>query len=780
VSGLPSLSGGGHPGRPTEEDRAFHLRDVGRFLRRRWRAFLAGLIPVLGLALLVSLILPPTYESTVSILVERPDRGGEGSVFNVLDRLNRGGTKETEVRLLTSRRVVEPVVEHLQLHVEVKQGRRATTPEALSLELSATRDAPPGLFQVRSDGRWMEVSGPATGTGDVWASGPAGESLGFDGVSIRLPEGPALAFTLRVHPFPEAVTRTQENRLSARVVHRDADLVELTCKGATPDAARDLCGRVVDTYLGLRTELQQTEALAATGFLQDQVERLGGQLALAEDSLEIYSRLEAVVAPAQQAAEEVVQYSRLRAEKEALEAERMALAGLLARIERGNGGGGFRDLASFPTFLGNETVTRLVQSLIDLDNQRSELALRRADGNPDLLAIEGRISQLEGQLHSLAASYESALATQIGAMEGTLAAVQDRLSTLPTQRIEFERLQRRASLLEDLYRSLQARYQEAQVAAAVNLPSVRLVDTASLPSLPASPRLRFNLVLGLALGLLAGLFLALFREETDNSVQGVEELEADTGLSVIAMLPRIRPPSRPRALRRGADLSPNGPSHLLARDQEAMVEGLRLLLSELRLARREDRLRSITIASTTRGEGKTLVASNLALVAALDGQRVLLVDGDLRGNRVARAFGLPPDGQGLADVMVGDAEPAAIWRQVHSQGAGELWVLPAGGGGHEAFGVWKESELARTIGEAERAFDLVVVDGPPIGVVGDAASLAASVDGVVFVVREGYTDREALAFTLQRLRRTNTRVLGIVFNDCDVAGYGALYQYTGA
>jgi capsular exopolysaccharide synthesis family protein len=761
-----------------EDERPFHLKDAGRFFRRRWRAFALGVGAAVGLAALITLIMPPTYESNVSILVERPERMGDGSVFSVLDRLGRGGTKETEVRLLTSRRVVEPVAERLHLHVELEQGGRRTTPEKLSVAVRASRNAAPGDFGVRSDGRRVEVFGRNSAPSDTLASGPTGRFFTFEGISLHLPEEREVEFVLRVHPFSEAVTTVQDDRLSARVVHRDADLVELTCTGATPMEARELCSEVVESYLTLRTDLQQTEAVAASGFLEDQVARLNEQLAAAEDSLEAYSRLATVVAPEQQAQEEVVQYSRLRAEKEALEAERLALAGLLDEIDEGGGERSYRDLASFPTFLRNETVTRLVQGLIDLDNQRSELALRRADVNPDLSAIDARIAQLEGQLHSLASSYEAALRTQIASLDRNLIGVQGRLGSLPTQRMEFERLQRRASLLEDLYRDLQARYQEAQVAAAVNLPSVRLVDPASLPILPASPRLRLNLMAGLAMGLVLGLLLALFREETDNTVQGLENLEADTGLAVIAMLPHFRGASRPRALVRAGEPPPKEPHHIRAEDHEALVEGLRSLLAELRLASRQGKWKSIAIASTSRGEGKTLVASNLAFVAALDGQRVLLLDGDLRGGSVARTFNLPEGALGLSDVITSSTEPADVWRRLHAQAGGELWILPAGTGRQRGLGARMEAGLARTIQEGERAFDLVVVDGPPLGVIGDAAILAASVDGVVLVVRDGYTDREALAFTLQRLRRTNARVLGIVFNDSEVPSYYGLYEQT--
>jgi tyrosine-protein kinase Etk/Wzc len=406
------------------------------------------------------------------------------------------------------------------------------------------------------------------------------------------------------------------------------------------------------------------------------------------------------------------------------------------------------------------------------------------------VALDGRIRDIERQLGALAVNYERALREQVGTFDRTLAGAAGRLAVIPSQQMQNARLQRKVTLLDDLYRVLEGRLQEAEVAEAVELPSVRVVDAASLPFRPISPRLPLNLALGFVLALTSGLGVALLAEARDTRVRERQEVERQTGLPVLTIVPHLRRPGSVMPLPALSRKDRTGPAAQLPRtvqartyrasaDKQVALECFRSLAADLGFAARaagNGGFQTVAVTSPGRGEGKTLTACNLALVRAADGVRTLLIDGDMRAGRVARFFEFPAGGPGLSDVLTAGTDVGGVWRGVVGQS--ELWVVPAGTPTENATSLLGSAAFARIIDRARARFQLVIVDTPPLNMISDAATVAASVDAVVVVVREGRTEREALEVTLARLERAGGNVVGVVLNDVSVPReYAVSYGY---
>ncbi|MFQ5891047.1 MAG: polysaccharide biosynthesis tyrosine autokinase, partial [Gemmatimonadota bacterium] len=591
---------------------------------------------------------------------------------------------------------------------------------------------------------------------------------------------PSRPIYLRVEPFAKAVLAVQE-RVDAGQAHRDASIIRLTCTAPAAAEAQELCRALSESYMSLRSVMQRAEATTAAVFLREQSERMKHRLAVAEDSLEAYGRRNQVVDLPTRARVEVQQLGNLQADRNQLEAERAALSSLMANLDTDpRGDRKYRDLASFPTFMQNRGVTSLVANLVQLENQRSELALRRTEQSPDLAALDERIAETERQVMAIATSYEHALGVQIRSLDRTLAQAGSRLRVIPTQEVELARLQRQVSLLEQLYGELQTRLREAEVAEAVNLPSVRVIDAASFPLSPTSPRTRLNLAVGLFLGGGLGLVLAFYRELTDTRLREPKEVTRQTGLPILSLIPALDRPGPILPVFRPVEGNGRGKGLVPARsrEEELLVEAFGSLSADLRfIARTLDgrRLRSVAVTSAVRGEGKTLVACNLALARASSGASTLLVDADLRVGGVSRFFRLPSSAPGLCEVLTEKAEAKSVWQRLRVQNLGELWVVPSGAFTAEATGRLGPATMGELISNAGTEFDLVVIDTPPLNVITDAATIASMVDAVVIVVRRGRTDREALELTLQRLERASAHVIGVVLNDFEPPSYYSSY-----
>lgn len=773
---MPPLEGrsGRRPGRSLRDTRGRgaepELPLVGAVLRRRRASILTATLLVLAAVAVVTFFWPRTYTSSTTFLVERPGGSPNSPALDVLERLGAVGQIQTEINLLSSRSVVEPVVEQLALHATVLADGIEWRPSEVFPEFEASRGATAGTYRmVRGPAQTYQIRADP---GDSVLAVASPDSLTrFGGIGLRLPESlNATDLAIRVAPFPTAVAQTQ-GRIAAALVNRESDLIELTCKGSTPLTAQQVCDGISRSYIRLRTDLQRADASATATFLRDQVGRLGDQLAAVEDSIAAYSRGHQVVALDERASQETQQDIQVQAQRDQLVAEHDALARLIQGIDATpEGARKYRDLAGYPALLKNDAVTGLLASLTDLENRRVDLALRRTEQNADLAAVDARITDIERQLRAIATSYEQSLALQIRSLGETEDELSQRLAEIPGEQIRTARLERERSGIEDVYKMLGTRLQEAEVAQAVQLPSVRIVDAASLPFQPSWPRVPLNLGLGLLMGLGVGVFLAVVREMRDSRLHERVEVERTAGLPILTMIPRVRRPGPvlPAFVASESPSKRERRPERLPQNAQTVLEAFRALAVDMKFAgRRLNDADPVTIAvtSSTRGEGKTLTACNLALTRASHGVRTLLIDADMRTNGVARFFRSPTPNYGLSDLLAGSADLSAVCTKLRVSGRDTLGVIPAGTPTPHSAELLESPNMAALLEDARREFDLVVIDTPPLNAITDAAPVAAMVDGVVLVVRGGVTDREALELTLNRLARVNGRVLGVVFND---------------
>lgn len=755
-------------GRSLAGPRPPDVQRIGPMLRRRrWSIVWCTILVVLTTAV-VTWLWPRTYKSSTTFLVEKQG-GQESPALDVLERLGAVGQIQTEINLLSSRSVVEPVVDDLALHVTVLAEGEQRRPSEVFPVFTASRDAPAGDYRVvgGASGRWQVYAEP----GDSLLAVLSPDSIThFAGIDLQAPRSlDASDLMIRVVPFPLAVEQTQ-HRIAAALVNREADLIELTCKGGTPETAQQVCDGVSRSYMRLRTDLQRADASATASFLRDQVGRLGTQLRSVEDSIAAYSRGHQVVALDERASGETQQDIQVQAQRDQLVAEHDALENLIHGIDSAPGTSKrFRDLAGFPALLKNEAVTGLLSSLNDLENRRVDLALRRTEQNADLEAVDTRIADIERQLHAIASSYEQGLAVQIRSLDGTQNQLTRRLAAIPGEQIQSARLERERTGIEDVWQMLQTRLQEAEVAEAVKLPSVRIVDAASLPFRPAAPRVPLNLALGVLMGLGCGVGLAALRELRDSRLHERFEVERTVGFPVLAVIPQLRGPG-PVLPAVTQDQLPPRREHRSARalrDANVTLEAFRALAVDLKFASglpTSGGPLAIAVTSSTRGEGKTMTACNLALTRASHGVRTLLIDADIRGAGVAAFFKSPTPNYGLSDLLAGSADFSTVCTRLRVQGRDTLSVIPAGSPTPHSAELLESVEMRRLLDEAKQHYDLIVIDTPPLTGVTDAAAIASIVDGVILVVRGGVTDRDALDLTVQRLARVNGQVLGVVFN----------------
>ncbi|RQV01292.1 tyrosine protein kinase [Burkholderia cenocepacia] len=418
-------------------------------------------------------------------------------------------------------------------------------------------------------------------------------------------------------------------------------------------------------------------------------------------------------------------------------------------------------LAALRSKLGSVDVAgdaqAILQAAADNETQRVQLRQKRAE-------LLGRFT----------AEHESvvSLDRQIAVLDAQANEIGTRIAQLPKRQGELVRLERDVKVNSQLYVGLLDNIEQLKLLRASRIGNVRVLDLAEEPQRP----IRFRRVLGIAGACLLGALLAMAaaygRGLLCRAPSDPAELEDATGLRVAAAVPRV-------IGRRGAGMGP-----LASNDpDDPAIEALRSLRATLQFSMRTSGNNVVLVTGPTPGVGKSFVSANLALVLAAVGQRVLLVDGDLRRGRLDAMFGAAP--AGFADVLAGDASvDGAIRATRHAN----VDFLASGVGRRNAADLLNAGTLPAVMAELASRYDIVVIDSPPLLLVTDATLLAPFAAGNVYVVaRAGRTERGELQEAARRLRQVGVELDGVIHNGIDPhAGrfrYGmkyATYRYGAA
>jgi capsular exopolysaccharide synthesis family protein len=292
--------------------------------------------------------------------------------------------------------------------------------------------------------------------------------------------------------------------------------------------------------------------------------------------------------------------------------------------------------------------------------------------------------------------------------------------------------------------------------------TVTVVDTAKLPARPSEPQVLRNIVLGLVVGLLAGGGAAVVAARLDRSVKDGDEASALVGAPLVGTI------QRDQALNKTHTTDRRGDSRT--------AEDYRQLRNNLRFLEVDDPPRVIMVSSAVPAEGKTTLVINLALALAEAGQRVIVVEADLRRPKVTSYLGMV-GGVGLTNVLTGTAYLEEVLQQ---HGMDGLTVLAAGPTPPNPGELLASSHMRAVVEKLRGRFDVVLVDAPPLLPVADASGLAPHTDGVLLSVRYGSTRRDQLRQAATTVERAGGRTLGAVLNIVPPragSAYGYCYSY---
>ena len=544
-------------------------------------------------------------------------------------------------------------------------------------------------------------------------------------------------------------------------------LVDVKFRSADPLLAKEVVNTLADTYINQNVETRFQSSKKAAEWLEQQLGEQRGRLEKGQQSLQRY-REQNSGGPVEGTQNIVSQkLSDLNAAVTRAETVRIEKQSAFERLKAIQSDQAALD--TFPAIQASPFIQTLKSELASLQRQKQELAQRLGDRHPDMVkldtAIQGSEARLRSEVGKVVQSVENeylAAQEQQQRLLGELSSQQRQVLMADRRALDYGVLQREVASNQQIFDSLLQRAKEIGITGEFRSTNVRVVDQAEAPQAPVWPRLMPTLLGSFALGSLLAIGLTFAIERLDSRIKSPQEIPTHLGLPYLGLVPEV---PIPEGRTRAALVNEGAPPTLINAFED--------LAANVMIMSSPDEPRIVLVCSAGPGEGKTMVASNLAVSIAELGQRVVLIDVDMRRPRVHEVFEMEKE-PGLTDLLAGEAKASEAVRRSKVPG---LWVLTAGQTPeNSAAFLGSGPYFQQLLRDFSGRFDWIVIDSPPVLAVADSTLIVQDVAGVVFVVNTKTTAREAATVAIERLDASGAKFFGAVLNRANIERHGYYFD----
>lgn len=574
-------------------------------------------------------------------------------------------------------------------------------------------------------------------------------------------------------------------------------LLLIRYRSQDPQFAAAVANEIVNSYILHSYTIRYRASVDLSNFMETQLKELKAKMEKSGAALAQFERELNVINPEEKTTISSARLLQLNTEYTNAQADRVRRETEFNAIR-----GGSVDAAQFST--QGQILKNLTERLDQARENFAQVKAHYGANHPEYRRASAQIAQLQAEFDSGQSAivrgadiaYQQAVDRE-EMLKNAVAQSKAELDLLNARSFPYQTLKRGAEADRTLYEELTKKIREAGINAGFQSNAIRLADPARPPLKPVFPRLTLNLLLAFLFSSIFAVAAALLADALDQTVRDPSQASRLLKTDVIGTLPRVRPgrrrllPAAGPTSRSGFtdSISALGNPILLANADSPLkslssqvrlsppptlsgfADSIRTLRNTILLAKPDRPLKSLLILSCFPKEGKTTVATHLAIAHAQQTHRTLLIDGDMRHPRVSHIMGLN-QAVGFSKALRNGMQ----WRQEISrmEGLPNLHVLGAGPDSADAADL-VGAGLVQVLREAKKEYDLVIVDGPPLVGLPEPLQMAAAVDGVVMIALAGQTDHQALATSLGVLQRIGATIVGLVLNEAKHAvsnGYG--------
>lgn len=694
-----------------------------------WRAIAKRRWSILGLTLLVAILatlivhsIRPSYRGTATLLIEQ----GKTKVVSIEDVYSQGFTNreyfQTQAEILKSDELARKTVEQLKL---------TTHPDY--------------------DPRQAEA-GPLSRI-TAWFSEP--KPLTDDGIL-------------------KSATRKFKKDLEIQLV-RNSQLVQISFTSHDKELAAKVPNELANIYIENDLDARMAMTQKASDWLRGRLGELKDKVDASEKALQDYRDRAQIVdtkgMAMSGAGRQLEELTRSLVDARAKRAEAESAYRQVQQIRAGKGQANYE---SIPAVLRHPLVQKLKEAEGDAERKLGDAAKRYGPEHPKMIQAKAELEaarentrrQEEVVVQGLAKDYDVARANE-AAVEGALAQSKADIQNINRKEFQLGILERDVQQNRNLYEMFVSRLKETSIGSDVQSTIARVVDPATVPGEPYSPKKAQIVGISTAVALVVAAMLALLLDRLNNTLNSTSDVENRLGVPALGVLQKIKGFTKKGFISELAFFHDT---------QSTFSEAVRTVRTSVLMSALDHAHKVVVITSSVPEEGKTTLSFNLACALG-QVKKVLLVDGDLRRPKIGKLVGRDSKQPGLADLVAGQAQ---VSQCVFFDDRAGVHILPAGTVPPNPLELLSSKRFEDVITKLKEAFDIVIIDSAPLQLVSDAQVMSQFASALIYVVKADSTPYQVAQNGLKKLRRINAPILGAVLNQLDLEKAEKYYgEYSG-
>lgn len=720
--------------------------DVRAILLRcmiRWPWFIASIMICLTCAWLYLRYTTPTYNISASIIIKDEKKGGNSdtSALESMGLISSAQNIDNEITLLQSKTLIKKVVKELKLYTTYRtQGRfnslelYNTSPisvemssedvekltSTITLEITLNPDR---SLHVKRISRGKEIHANLKQLPTSWKTEVGNLTFAFSDESI--PKSNSSNFIIATIVPPMQVAKAYKNALSIAPTSESTSIALLSLQNSSKQRGEDFINKLVEVYNRDANDDKNEVTEKTAEFIRERIEIINKELGNTEEEIENFKRdagLTDLSSDAQMALTESSGYEKERVKN----GTQINLVSYLAEaISKSS-----QEFSVLPSNVGLTDAT--LSGLIDRYNiqviERNRLLRNSSETNPVIVNLDNSLRSMKANIQTTLASVQKGLLIAQSDIERQAGKYKERISNAPNQERRFISISRQQEIKAGLYLMLLQKREENAIALAATANNAKIVDEALANDAPISPKRKQIFLVAFVIGMLIPAGVIYLFSLLQFKIESPDDVEKLTSVPIVGNVPL-------------ADAkNPNGSIVVQENSNNLMAETFRGVRTSLQFMLEKDK-KVILVTSTISGEGKTFIATNLAISFALLGKKVVVVGLDIRKPGLNKVFNLSHRENGITQYLANPTNNDLMTFVQPSRIVTNLSVLAGGAIPPNPTELLAREALVQAIDILKANFDYVIIDTAPIGMVTDTLIIGRVADVSLYVCRADYTHK---------------------------------------
>lgn len=718
-------------------EKEIHLQDYLNILRKRKLIVISIFIIVFTVVLISTLTATPIYVASTRLLIEKNDASPLLQNYNYVqydpEFLN------TQSQIITSHPVAIKVVK--QLNLEETYDRYFEGKDESGFSLSAVVGWMKGLYGVVGKITDTVLAKPVKTIGEVEE-----EDSKADAIAEMVRSG------LTVEPVEET------------------KIVSLSFMSANPELAAMISNATAQAYKDQLLEMKMQASIYNMKWMSMKGEEEAAKLKKVKNALNEYMKVNDIVTIEDRATVIPQKMAELGNELAQAETRQNELATIYKKI--GTSLNNFQELETMPVIADDPTFKTIWDLILKVEQNIMEQSKKYGPKHPVMVRVKSELNVLQAKQNQEIRRIIKTVENRYDLAKSNTQDLRDLLEktkketvNLNEKFVQYEILKREIESHQNLFNALVSRTSEQSVTEKVQNINVWVVEKAQVPQLPSKPNRKRNILLGIIMGLFGGVGLALFIEYLDNTIKTPDDIEERYNIPVFATISKSK--NKIESLY----------TVVLDEPSSALAESFKSLRAPILLSSSDSPPKTILVTSMAPKDGKTTIATNLAIAIAESGNEVLLIDCDLRRPMLHKIFGLE-NTMGLSTFISGTSDIKIIQDVLPKS----LAIITSGPIPPNPSELLISKRLKDLVHSLKDKFDFIIFDTPPLISVSDTLIVSKIVDASLIVTRFGKTTYDLMNHGLKQMAGIESKVIGTVINAVDEkkSGYHYYYHYNKA